>query len=104
MAWEKRGRQHHYYYQYHRIGGRSVRVYVGSGATAEEVANADAQQRKYRRAEQAAWPEAMNQIREVTEPVDSLATATSLLMNTVQLLAGYHLHDRSWRRRSAAQC
>jgi hypothetical protein len=97
MSWEIRGKHRRYTRSYRR-GGRVIRQYCGTGASAVLAASLDAQYRAERfrraaerRAERANWAQAVSTVREVEN-------RTNLLVSAVLLGSGYHKHGGQWRR------
>jgi hypothetical protein len=103
MAWE--GRAHsgnRYYTRSHKVHGRVVREYVGSGLIGELAARDDEARRRQDaeaaarvRQEQAAWKAAAAEQETVRRLTDGLVAAALVAV-------GYHRHDRgAWRKRRA---
>lgn len=100
MGWESRGGQRRYYTRSRREGGRVVREYLGTGATAEAISQLDTLDRDRRRLnaesdhrEQAQWTQAGNGLKDFCRLVSEIA-ADALM------LAGYHRHARGeWRKK-----
>jgi hypothetical protein len=98
MAWYQVGAR--YFYRNRRVGRRVIREYLGTGALAQLLADADALRRARRRAqaearsnERACWHEAQELLRQLRE-------GAGLLARAALLEAGYRQHDRGdWRRR-----
>jgi hypothetical protein len=98
MGWEKRSGQL-YYTRSRKVNGRVMRDYMGGGALGELAAAADALRRADRwaerealRAEEARWQEALT-------PLLELIHVTDLLTRATLLVAGYHQHARTWRKK-----
>jgi hypothetical protein len=94
MALERRGDKV-YYYRKHWTAGRVVSEYVGSGAAAEQAAQAAAAARApSRRAILAEIESADDALLAFAELIETLTAGTLLL-------SGYHQPKRQWRRRRA---
>jgi hypothetical protein len=98
MGWEQRPGGH-YYYSKRRVNGRVVSEYVGNGFLAEMLAEqveAECEERQAKleawRAELAAEQAIDDQVAEACELARSVATAALLV-------AGYHQHEGTWRKR-----
>jgi hypothetical protein len=104
MSWDRRaGRS--YYSRSRKVGGRTVREYVGPGDVGARAAAEDAQRRAERQAETAARRAEQQRWREATAVLRKLCDATDLLVRAVLVAAGYHRHDRgAWRRRHVRSC
>ncbi len=99
MAWERR-RNGTYYYRTHKMQGRVVKEYIGTGALAEVAAERDALAREAR----ADAVERQRQERAVLlsedAPLEVFADALETLTRATLLLAGYHRHHGGeWRKR-----
>jgi hypothetical protein len=101
MGWEQRGGAS-YYYTAQRVGGRVLKMYVGSGPAAEYAALLEAEARAGRR--QAAEAEKRERdelaaLDAALAPLDELADA---LTAAALVAAGFHRHHRgAWRKRRA---
>jgi hypothetical protein len=91
-----------YYFRSRRVGGRVVREYAGCGRVAElaaELDQLDAQRRALARREEAdqidEWRGEAGQVRSV------LARANEIIATVLQA-AGWHRHNREWRKRRGA--
>ena len=99
MAWESRGGKR-YYYRGRRINGRVTKIYLGSGAIAQQAAEKDAAE-KTKRAKEAAELSALQA--SLIEP-DQITTESKagikLLLEAELMAMGYHQHKRGeWRLR-----
>lgn len=100
MAWERRKRGGSYYTRSVRENGRVVREYVGTGETAQAIAQLDALARLQREQERAAAEAAAEQERALEAPVWELCDQADLWARVALVAAGYHRHERGeWRRR-----
>lgn len=100
MAWETRNGIGHYYTRSTRIGGRVVRVYVGTGPAAEAAAQADAAERRRRVAAQEADRRARSESGAISEAVERFSEAVCSLARLSFEAAGCHQHHRGeWRRK-----
>jgi hypothetical protein len=98
MAWHTRGSRR-YYYRSRWQNGRSVRLYVGTGPFAEAAAAMDAQRRVEREIQARAWRDEQARCEAAQVPLLELCRVTDLLAHAVLLAAGFHQHDRAWRRK-----
>ena len=100
MGWETRRGRGRYYTRSHRVSGRVIREYVGTGLVAELTAQQDAEERAQRLAERqrlqheaARWASAAAPLMQLSQLLDGLTAATLIT-------AGYHQHHRgTWRKR-----
>jgi hypothetical protein len=99
MGWERRG-GHAYFYRTVRVNGRLSREYYGRGPEAARAAAVQALRRaarqaaaEARRVEGERWAAVV----EAARPLDDLA---ALLVSASLVAAGYHQHQRTWRKRS----
>lgn len=100
MAWETRARGGRYYTRSVRKDGRVHREYVGTGRTAELIAQLDADDRADRHHERrdVAQHRAASEAVEVT--VDELDALVDTLVGIEFVCAGFHRHHRgNWRKR-----
>jgi hypothetical protein len=96
MGWD-RGR---YYTRSHKVNGRVVREYVGSGRVGELAAELDAIEREARQADRQALKDEQEALRTLDAPVAELCALVDLLARAALLAAGYHQHKRGiWRKR-----
>lgn len=98
MAWVNGGR---YYYRNRREGGRVVREYVGMAGdpVTELEAEQDAQARQLREAERLARKARQAEAEQIDGDLDQAGELARALVRASLLLAGYHPHERTWRRR-----
>ena len=100
MGWETRRGRGRYYTRSHKVNGRVVREYVGTGLVAELAAQRDAEERAQRLAERerlqheaARWAAAVAPLKQLSQLLDAMTAATLIA-------AGYHQHHRgAWRKR-----
>jgi hypothetical protein len=98
--WERRERGGLYYTRSRKVDGRVVREYVGSGLLGQLAARMDAELRRKRQQEAAAWKEEREQIEALTAPVEELCEGVEVLARATLLASGYHRHNRGeWRKR-----
>lgn len=98
--WERRDRGDLYYTRSHRVAGRVVREYVGTGPLAELAAELDAEERWQREEQRQAWREECERMEALEEPVEELCEASEILARAALVAAGYHQHNRGeWRKR-----
>ncbi len=99
MGWERRGNQL-YYYQASKIGGRTVKHYVGTGPLAELVAEEDTGHRGQREVEAETWRQEQARLTSLDDMVTTCCDSSTVLAKAVLYAAGYHQHDRgAWRKR-----
>jgi hypothetical protein len=94
MAWLRHNR---YYYRSRKIGGRVVSEYLG--AAGDPLAELEAERDELRQAERAALRLEREKVAEVDQVIDQAGEMTRALVRAALLLAGYHPHERTWRRR-----
>ena len=99
MAWEQR-RNGTYYYRTHKVQGRSVKEYVGTGPFAEIAAERDALARAARAEKAETQRRERAAIRALDAPLEVFADSLETLTRASLLLAGYHRHHGGdWRKR-----
>jgi hypothetical protein len=102
MAWETREGRGRYYTRSHRVNGRVVREYVGTGLVGELAAAQDAERRREQEDERAAWSDLKEDLHTVADLVDRCWENVSALTTAVLVSAGFYRHHRGeWRRRRA---
>ncbi|MDB5309436.1 MAG: hypothetical protein JWO38_3638 [Gemmataceae bacterium] len=99
MAWEARKGRGSYYTRTRKVGGRTVREYVGSGAAGQLAAAEDARRRADRAADRAARDADREARTAVDREVEAFCTLAGLLINAVLSAGGYHRHGGEWRKR-----
>jgi nucleotide-binding universal stress UspA family protein len=101
MAWEKRERGGSYYTRSRRSpeDGRVVREYVGTGPFAEIFAASDHARREKAKAQRELEKEELERLEGLAAPVLELDHAAEILAHAHLIVAGYHRHNREWRRR-----
>lgn len=100
MGWDK-GR---YYIRSHKVNGRVVREYCGSGEAAELAAEMDASNRADREAERKARRVEKAELEALDASVKELDELADLLARASLLAAGYRQHKRGeWRRKRRAR-
>jgi len=97
MSWDKksRGRRGGYYYRAVRLGGKSVKQYLGSGPAA--MAEAEAVRSRRRAAEEARRER--GRYADLDAKADELGVVLKLLVKAELALRGFYEHKRQWRRR-----
>ena len=93
----RRGRP--FYYRKHWRDGRCVSEYVGAGPTFALLGQFDAAQRQQAAAERAAWKAERQRMEAEDRAVAELFDRVQLLADAAMVAAGYHRHNRQWRRR-----
>jgi hypothetical protein len=99
MGWERRGLNGVYFYKSVRRNGLPRKVYYGRGRAAETFARLEAQQRKQRQAERAAFHAEQALVAPALHALRVFSALVDLLAKATLLLAEYHEHHRCWRRR-----
>jgi hypothetical protein len=98
--WERRERGGLYYTRSRKVNGQVVREYVGGGLLGQLAARMDAEERRKRQQEAAAWKEGREQIEALTAPVEELCEGVEILARAALLVSGYYRHNRGeWRKR-----
>ena len=98
MAWLRKGRKS-YYYQSKRDGKQVRSSYVGSGETAELIAQFDelereqAEQERQDRRRQAAKEQATD------EQIEAFGKLAADYVKALLIVTGHHQHKRQWRKR-----
>lgn len=94
MAWLRKNR---YLYRSRRAGGHVVSVYLGMAGDplAELEAERDALARERRKALRAL----REQEAQLDEAIGQADEMTHAMVKAALLLAGYHPHERTWRKR-----
>jgi hypothetical protein len=99
MGWEKRERGGFYYTRSHKVNGRVVREYVGTGPQARLAAIIDAQKRLQREEEARAWRQERESLETVDQALADLCEAVEIVSRATLLAAGFRRHNRGeWRR------
>ena len=100
MAWEARNGRGRYYTRSRKMYGRVVREYVGTGAVAELMAQADALTRDQRQRMRDELRDQRENEKARDVEVSAFCDIAVLWSRVALLAAGYHRHDRGeWRRR-----
>jgi len=98
MAWETRG-SGTYYYRKHKVNGRVVSEYIGTGLTARYVAVREAQARQEHNATAAKECGERAAIAAREADLDAFCALTDAFVAAALLDAGYHCHHRGeWRK------
>jgi hypothetical protein len=98
MAWETKGRCC-YYTRSRRVGRRVVRESFGKGPEAHLAAALDNQRRHEREAARTARRCQRERWEAAARPLNELADLVELFVRAALFAAGFHRHQRSWRRR-----
>jgi hypothetical protein len=102
--WEKRERGGLYYTRSRKVDGRVVREYVGGGLLGQLAAQMDADKRRRREQEAAAWKAERERIQGLEAPVAQLCEAAEILARATLVAAGYRQHNRGeWRKQRGKQ-
>lgn len=100
MGWETRPRGGRYYTRSHKVGGRVVREYVGTGRIAVLVAAADTAERRQRAEAAAALRTEEKRLAPAEVMMAEANAITEGLAAAALLGADYHRHHRgAWRKR-----
>jgi hypothetical protein len=102
MPWHPVGKRR-YYYRSHRVGPKTVRSYIGTGAVGEAAALADDLRRVERERQRRAHEEEEARHAAAFGPLLELCELTEVLAQAALLAAGYHQHDRTWRHKRERQ-
>ncbi len=87
--WERRERGGLYYTRSRKENGRVVREYVGGGVLGELAARMDAEDRRRRQEEAAAWREERERLEELAGLVDELCEDVETIVRCALLVAGF---------------
>jgi hypothetical protein len=102
MAWEQRG-NHTYYYRSHKVGGRVVKEYIGSDATADLIAAHDEAERERRSADREQVRAEARRLAELAAGYETLSGAVDALTAAALMADGYRQHARgAWRKQRDA--
>jgi hypothetical protein len=97
--WERRKRGGLYYTRSKKVNGKVVREYVGGGILGKLAARMDAEDRRQREEEAAAWREERERLEELAGLVDELCEDVEAIARAALLTAGFRRHKRGeWRR------
>jgi hypothetical protein len=99
MTWEKRERGGLYYTRTHRINGRKVREYVGTGLIGELAALEDVERRLQREQDRRAWEDERVPIYQREAELVALDAACRRLVEGALNAAGYYNHKGEWRKK-----
>jgi hypothetical protein len=98
--WEHRDRGGLYYTRSHKVAGRVVREYVGTGPLAELAAEIDTEERWQREGQRQSWREECECMQALEQPIEELCEASETLAQATLIAAGYRRHNRGeWRKR-----
>ena len=98
--WEKRQRGGLYYTRSRRVDGRVVREYVGGGVLGQLAARVDAEERRRREEDAAAWREERERLEELAGLLDEYCEGVETVTRAALIAAGFRRHKRGqWRRR-----
>jgi len=98
MGW-KQINGNRYYYRSRRVGNRVISEYRGYGLYADLAALEDQIDAENRKTEREAWKAEVNRFRRQDQEINDTLTLIDKLTFSALLLAGYHQHNRQWRRR-----
>lgn len=99
MTWETRDRGGLYYTRTHRINGRKVREYVGTGLIGELAALEDEDRRLQREQARRAWEAEQAPIYQREGNLVALDATCRRLVEVALENAGYYNHKGEWRRK-----
>jgi hypothetical protein len=98
MAWEhRRGRR--YYYRTHRVNGRVVKEYVGTGEVAEMAARLDAEAAANRALVRAERLRTRAELEELDTLLEQIDREVNEFVSVAMTVAGFHRHRGEWRRK-----
>lgn len=98
--WEHRDRGGLYYTRSHKVAGRVVREYVGTGPLAELAAELDAKERRQREEKRRAWRQECGRMEALEGLIEDLCEASEILARAALVVAGYRQHNRGeWRKK-----
>ena len=104
MSWDAKkcgNKKRFYYYRSTHECGRSIKIYLGRGAAAEEAARQDAEARRQREQRKQEWLLTWAKIKQTKQPSDEFCRTLNLVVKVVLIASGFHQHERGeWRRRS----
>jgi hypothetical protein len=99
MGWDRQDTRR-YYSRSRKVGGRVVREYVGGGERGEAAQREDEQRRLELRQQRELERIQREQLLTADAALDALASTMDVLIAAALLSAGYHRHQRTWRRRA----
>lgn len=100
MAFENRkGRS--YYYRKERDGSRVRSVYIGTGETAQIIAQFDSWGDTQRQEARELEARRRESILAIDRELDALAQIVKQITDASLIAKGYHRHKRQWRRKRA---
>lgn len=98
MAWEQRGNRI-YYYRSRKVGGRVVKEYIGTGATAELIAAHDEAERERRSADREQSCAEARRLADLAAGDEELSRTVDALAAAALMSVGYRQHGRgAWRK------
>ena len=98
--WESRERGGLYYTRSRKVDGRVVREYVGSGILGELAARTDAEERRQRENDAAAWRGERERLEKLVSLLDGFCEDVETLTRAAMIVAGFRRHKRGeWRKR-----
>jgi len=98
MAWEQRG-PNSYYYRKEREGSRVRSIYVGKGEIAHLISNFDSHSTDLEKLMRAKKSIEAHELKRVESALDRAVELTELFTQATLLVAGFHTHNRQWRRK-----
>jgi len=102
MGLENRNNGHSYFYRKRRTGSKVVSVYEGSGLTAELLALEAQLEADEKGKKRAAFEREKRKFESIDSLVDISCESGRLVLTALYLANGYHMHQRTWRRRRDA--
>ena len=100
MSWESRNGRGRFYTRSHRVGGKIVRVYCGTGDVGLLMAKQDDLKRKQIAAAKQACRKRQNEGDSLDRTVAAACDAIELFARASLIAAGYRQHRRGeWRKR-----
>ena len=102
MYWEQRNKRR-YLYKTVRDGGRTHRVYLGTGAVAEAILAADQLRRSERQRQRERFEIQQQRVDKAVAPADALDQELESRTRTALVAVGFYVHFGQWRRRHRVQ-
>ena len=97
MGWERRG-NNSYYYKKQRQGSRVKSVYVGRGEIAKMVSEIQTTSPLLERLARKIKTPDMVKYEKAEESLQQVMDLVSMITQATLLTAGFHTHQRQWRR------
>jgi hypothetical protein len=98
MGWEQRGSQY-YYYKKEREGSRVKSIYVGRGEVAQMISQLQTAFGPLEKFVSLRTDARLAELQNGDDVIDQLCSTIDLIKQACLLRAGFHLHNRQWRKR-----